>query len=153
MERKKSLEKLKHLQSSISSNNILLSRNLGGSQPIVSNRKSLPLIKSHRLKRFHQPTSSTSSYTTAAPDFNRQKHNIVSLHSFQGSSKSCELLLGSHVSFPTVLCEVMENKDIEQEEKFLDEEMKTDWILKPTRSSSLAILHSQKVSTFIKIRS
>ena len=67
--------------------------------------------------------------------------------SYRGSSKSCEHLLGSHSPFTTLSCDELDNKDIEEEEHFLNEEMKTEWIPKPTRSISLALFQSPEVST------
>ena len=67
--------------------------------------------------------------------------------SFGDSSKSCEYLLGSHSPFKTLSCDELDNEDIEEEEQFLNEEMKTEWIPKPTRSISLALFQTPEVST------
>ena len=55
---------------------------------------------------------------------------------------SRDQLLATYSGSCQILCDREENQDIEKEEKFLEEEMKTecDYINKPPRSVSLAFL-------------
>ena len=182
--RNKSLEKLRNLHYSLSSDNVLLSRQLGGSQPILSNRQNFPISRvrnsclprnspdgaryssgkcgsrntdngQHRFRESQNAineansSNSTCSYKKSSSNLNGRSYNTSSHHSFKDTSKSCELLLGSRSSFHTLSCDELDNTDIEQEEKFLNEEMKTEWIPKPTRSISLAMFQSPHVSTKI----
>ena len=61
-------------------------------------------------------------------------------------------LLGSYSGSCQILCDREENQDIEKEEKFLEEEMKTecDYVNQPPRSLSLVYLQrGQKVCVIL----
>ena len=175
----KSLDKFKRLHYSLSSDNVLLSRQLGGSQPILNypinkkrnshlSNKSVqdPVFLFAERKGSGHRSRDTSQYSHLESEKNRSRGsqnsilNSYSSHSansynsdprykssYRGSSKSCEHLLGSHSPFTTLSCDELDNEDIEDEEQFLNEEMKTEWIPKPTRSISLALFQSPEVST------
>ena len=84
-------------------------------------------------------TKSSNSYK------NSNTSKKVALAHFKRSSQSCEILLGSQPSPFPLSPYRRDNKDIEEEEKFLREEMKTEWIPKPTRSISLAMFQNPTV--------
>ena len=180
--RNKSMDKLRCLQYSLSSDNILLPPSqLSGSQPILNSATNWPSITSsngyiyerseqekqasNKLKRKDWnhlrnkdenlkgsqyslnevlSTKSSSSYKKS----NTPKK--VALNHFKKSSQSCEILLGSQPSPFSLSPYQRDNKDIEEEEKFLREEMKTEWIPKPTRSISLAMFQNPTVMSSLK---
>ena len=102
-------------------------------------------LESEKNRSRGSQNSILNSYSSHSA--NSYKSDPCYKSSYRGSSKSCEHLLGSHSPFTTLSCDELDNEDIEEEEQFLNEEMKTEWIPKPTRSISLALFQSPEVST------
>ena len=106
-------------------------------------------IKSEKTRPRGSQNSIINKYSSHSTNSykNEPCYNNGYKQSYRGSSKSCEYLLGSHSPFKTLSCDELDNEDIEEEEQFLNEEMKTEWIPKPTRSISLALFQTPEVST------
>ena len=153
------LDKFKRLHYSLSSDNVLLARQHGGSQPVLNTR--------HLNTALNTSLPATQNTTLISPldrrpcgpylkrevrkerGFHNSLGNIVSEHSnsYKASSKSCEFLLDPISKYEALSSDDLDNEDIEEEEKFLNEEMKTEWIPKPRRSISLAMFRTPQVST------
>ena len=172
--RNKSMDKLRRLQYSLSSDNIRLPPSqLGGSQPILNSVTNWPSItasngyiyeqekqapnklkrkdwnhlrnKNENLKGSQYSLNEVLSTKSSNSYKNSNASKKVALAHFKRSSQSCEILLGSQPSPFPLSPYRRDNKDIEEEEKFLREEMKTEWIPKPTRSISLAMFQNPTV--------
>ena len=106
-------------------------------------------LASEKTKSRGSQNSILNTYSSHSTNLYKSEpcYNNRYQQSSRSSSKSCEFLLGSHSPFITLSCDELDNEDIEEEEQFLNEEMETEWIPKPTRSISLALFQSPEVST------
>ena len=146
------LEKFKNLHYSVSSDDIRSSLRRGGSQPVLN-------INSKALNAKFRPNTAPINSVNRRPSgqylksdsrkhIARSFHNSLSNIDTKGFSKSCDFLLNFQSHSDGFVPDSFDNKDIEEEEKFLNEEMKTEWIPKPRRSISLAMFHAPRVCNF-----